>query len=90
VKLTVTLPIERNGLSTELSFTRDDDGKVEAFVPPANRTSSAVFAVDRFELLAAAQALCNGPSTFGGPPTMNVQGQLELIPSIREVIGDGS
>lgn len=57
MKVTVTVPVKRNSLPKEVSFTRerggDDEDRVQVYVPPADRTSSAVFEVDGMDLFGA-------------------------------------
>lgn len=54
MKVSVTIPITRAGQARDLVLTVDDDGNAEAYLPPAERTASAVFTFDPDELLRAA------------------------------------
>jgi hypothetical protein len=101
VKVTVTVPIIRDGESRELALTRDEDGNVEVFVEPGVRTARAAFTVDAQELLAAARELARPAAIeedrMEPPPTIpasfiNGQTSVEdfLDPETGYINGGGS
>ena len=63
MKVTVTVPVLRDGEKVDLALTKDDDGQVSGFLPPAARKAKATFEVDAAELLSAATVLARSDSS---------------------------
>lgn len=72
MRTTVVLDADRDGTKVSLALTRDGDGKIAAYLEPANRKAKAEFSIDADELLNAATRLAMPEGVIPVAPAVGV------------------